>query len=189
MNTVRCAAPIGTHHIWREIWLDRLRISRGWWVGSTPLRAAVLAQPVRSKTCSTPRDLRYALAEADASFKSTTQARGTDWVARSNGRGQIARSLTVKEVKPLELSYLSVWRRRIQHSYHLVVAPWACHRHAIADRPEPQKARRNSNCANPGPIHRRRRATAGRPAISGAERGFATTTHRRPTPTRQLQRC
>ena len=79
-------------------------ISRGWWVGSTPLRAAVLAQSVRSKTCSTPRDLRYALAEADASFKSTMQARGTDWVARSNGRWQIARSPTVK---PLDLSYLS----------------------------------------------------------------------------------
>ena len=29
IDTVRCAAPIGTHHIWREIWLDRLRISRG----------------------------------------------------------------------------------------------------------------------------------------------------------------
>ena len=24
VNTVRCAAPIGAHHIWREIWLDRL---------------------------------------------------------------------------------------------------------------------------------------------------------------------
>ena len=68
------------------------------------MRAAVLAQPVRSKTCSTPRDLRYALAEADASFKSNMQARGTDWVARSNGRGQIARSPTVK---PLGFSYLS----------------------------------------------------------------------------------
>ena len=59
---------------------------------------------MRSKTCSTPRDLRYALAEADASFKSNMQARGTDWVARSNGRGQIARSPTVK---PLGFSYLS----------------------------------------------------------------------------------
>ena len=35
------------------------------------------------------------------------QARGTDWVARSNGRRQIARSLTAKEGRPLELSYLS----------------------------------------------------------------------------------
>ena len=50
--------------------------------------------------CSTPRDLRYALAAADASFKSTMQARGMDWVARSNGRGQIARSTTVEEAKP-----------------------------------------------------------------------------------------
>ena len=107
MDTVRCAAPIGTHHIWRKIWLDRRRISRGRWVGSALLRAAVLAQPARSKTCSTPRDLRYALADADASFKSTMQARGTDWVALSNGRGQIARSPTAKEVKPLELSHLS----------------------------------------------------------------------------------
>ena len=24
VNTVRCAVPIGTHNIWREIWLDRL---------------------------------------------------------------------------------------------------------------------------------------------------------------------
>ena len=90
-------------------------------------RAAVLAQPVRSKTftynaaapkgpafcflscCSTSRDLRYALAEADAdsSFKSTMQTRDADWVALSNGRGQVARSPTVKEVKPLDLSYLS----------------------------------------------------------------------------------
>ena len=62
---------------------------------------------MKSKTCSTPRDLRYALAEADASFKSTMQARGTDWVALSNGHGQIARSPAVKEVKPLELSHLS----------------------------------------------------------------------------------
>ena len=45
-----------------------------------------LAQPPRSKACSTPRDLRYALAEADASFKSAIQARGTDEMARSNGR-------------------------------------------------------------------------------------------------------
>ena len=29
--------PIGTHNIWREILLDRLRISRAWWVGSTPV--------------------------------------------------------------------------------------------------------------------------------------------------------
>ena len=35
------------------------------------------------------------------------QARGTDWVALSNGRGQIARSPTVNEVKPLELLCLS----------------------------------------------------------------------------------
>ena len=48
--------------------------------------AAVLAQPVRSKACSTPRDLWCALAEADASFKSTMQARDTGWVALSNGR-------------------------------------------------------------------------------------------------------
>ena len=49
--------------------------------------------------------------EADASFKSTMQARSTDWVALSNGRGQIARSPAVKDSKrsnkPLELSYLS----------------------------------------------------------------------------------
>ena len=32
-------------------------------------------------------------------------ARGTDWVALSNGRGQIAGSPTVKEVERLELSY------------------------------------------------------------------------------------
>ena len=124
VGTVRCAAPISTHHIWREIWLDRLRISRGWWVGSTPLRAAVIAQPVRSETCSTPRDLRCALAEADASFTSTMQARGTDWVARRNGCGQIARSPTAKRLNPLELSYLSqIWRHRIHHGYHSIVAP------------------------------------------------------------------
>ena len=75
---------------------------------------------MRSKTCSTPRDLRYALAEADASFKSTMQARGTDWVALSNGRGQIARSPTDKEVKPPQIS---VWRHRIHHGYHPNVAP------------------------------------------------------------------
>jgi hypothetical protein len=60
---------------------------------------------VRSRTCSTPCDLRYALAEADASFKSTMQACGTDWVALSNGRGGVAGSPTVREAERLELSY------------------------------------------------------------------------------------
>ena len=44
---------------------------------------------------------------ADVSSKSTTQARGTGWVALSNGRGQIARSPTAKEARPYGLSYLS----------------------------------------------------------------------------------
>ena len=60
-----------------------------------------------SKTRSTPRDLRYALAEADASFKSIMQARGTDCVALSNGRGQIARSPTAEEVNPLNFHKIS----------------------------------------------------------------------------------
>ena len=34
-----------------------------------------------SKTCSTPRDPRYAMPEAATSFKSTMQARETDWLA------------------------------------------------------------------------------------------------------------
>ena len=53
----------------------------------------------RTPDLTATRPCRYALAEADASFESTMQARGTDWVARSNSRGQIARSPTVKEVK------------------------------------------------------------------------------------------
>ena len=62
---------------------------------------------MRSKTCSTPRDLRYALAEADASFKPTMQARGTDRVALSNGRGQIAGSPTVKRLNALNFHIIS----------------------------------------------------------------------------------
>ena len=112
VNTVRCAAPIiGIRHIWRGIWLDRLRISRGLWVGSTPVsggsRPAGEIEDVFDRRHAT-FGTRYALAEeadADASLKSTMQARGTDCVALSNGRGQIARSPAVKEIKPLELSY------------------------------------------------------------------------------------
>ena len=122
---VRCAAPMGTHHIWREIWLDRRRISRGWWVDSTPVRAAVLAQPVRSKTCSMPHDLRHALAEADASFKSTMQARGTDWAALSNGRGQVAGSPTVKRLNALNFYIISDLASSYPtRFYHSIVAPW-----------------------------------------------------------------
>ena len=53
-----------------------------------------LAQPPRSKACSAPCDLRYAHAGLGASFKPTAQACDTDGMARSNGRGQIARSPT-----------------------------------------------------------------------------------------------
>ena len=89
VNTVRCAAPIGIHNIWREIWLDRLDDQSRLVGGSTPVsggsRPAGEIEGVFDAT--RPRDLRYALAEADASFKLTMQARGTDWVALSNGRG------------------------------------------------------------------------------------------------------
>ena len=74
-------------------------------------------------TRSSAFGLRYALAEADASFKSTMQARGTGWVALSNGRGQIARSPTVKEVDRLNFHKISVWRHCIHHGYHSIVAP------------------------------------------------------------------
>ena len=45
------------------------------------------------------------------------QVRGTDWVALSNGRGQIARSPT--------FHISQIWRHRIHHGYHSSVAPCA----------------------------------------------------------------
>ena len=60
----------------------------------TSVKWRLLAQPPGSEACSTPRDLQYTLAEADASFKSAIQSRGTDGMVWCNGRGQVARSPT-----------------------------------------------------------------------------------------------
>ena len=71
--------------------------------------------------------LHFVLAWADASFKSTMQARGTGRVALSNGRGQIAGSPTTKEVERLELSYhlrFGVIASSTVGCYHSIVAPW-----------------------------------------------------------------
>ena len=94
---VRCAAPIGTNDIWRAIWLRWLDGSTSVEVGrrvGTSVKSR-LAQPPRIvDVFDALRPSRYARAGLGAIFKPTTQARDTDGMARSNGRGQIARSPT-----------------------------------------------------------------------------------------------
>ena len=93
---VRCAAPIGTNEIWRAIWLSWLDLGRGRPSGRH--FGEVTARPAPQDRRRVRRLATFGTRALDflarALIKPTTQARDTDGMARSNGRGKLARSPT-----------------------------------------------------------------------------------------------
>ena len=97
MAGVRCAAPIGTNEIWRAIWLRWLELSRGRSAGRHFGEVAARPAPPdrrRVRRRHATFGTRWLRPTRALRFKYTMQARSTDGMAWSNGRGQITRSPT-----------------------------------------------------------------------------------------------